>query len=81
MNGKLHTMRSDESESSDIRTGSRATFERSVEPFSSFPPPSSERVLTVFFTIMPERKPYDGTERKLVIAMDLGTTFSGVSYR
>ncbi|SJL14056.1 uncharacterized protein ARMOST_17509 [Armillaria ostoyae] len=29
---------------------------------------------------MPERKPYDGTERKLVIAMDLGTTFSGVSY-
>ncbi|KAK0448967.1 uncharacterized protein EV420DRAFT_836050 [Desarmillaria tabescens] len=29
---------------------------------------------------MPKRKPYNGTERKLVIAMDLGTTFSGVSY-
>ncbi|KAK0481095.1 hypothetical protein EDD18DRAFT_1203722 [Armillaria luteobubalina] len=29
---------------------------------------------------MPDRKPYEGTERKLVIAMDLGTTFSGVSY-
>ncbi|SJL14054.1 uncharacterized protein ARMOST_17507 [Armillaria ostoyae] len=29
---------------------------------------------------MSERKPYDGTQRKLVIAMDLGTTFSGASY-
>ncbi|KAK0222674.1 hypothetical protein EDD85DRAFT_914386 [Armillaria nabsnona] len=29
---------------------------------------------------MSDRKPYNGTERKLVIAMDLGTTFSGVSY-
>ncbi|KAJ4471454.1 hypothetical protein J3R30DRAFT_1080306 [Lentinula aciculospora] len=26
------------------------------------------------------RKPYDGTARKLVIAFDVGTTFSGVSY-
>ncbi|PBK90604.1 hypothetical protein ARMGADRAFT_1014645 [Armillaria gallica] len=29
---------------------------------------------------MSERKLYDGTQRKLVIAMDLGTTFSGASY-
>ncbi|KAM6497398.1 hypothetical protein JOM56_007871 [Amanita muscaria] len=27
-----------------------------------------------------QRKPYSGTERKLVIAFDVGTTFSGVSY-
>jgi len=27
------------------------------------------------------RKPYDGTCRKLVIAFDIGTTFSGASYR
>ncbi|KAK2464373.1 hypothetical protein APHAL10511_003519 [Amanita phalloides] len=26
------------------------------------------------------RKPYDGLERKLIIAFDVGTTFSGVSY-
>ncbi|KAK0212128.1 hypothetical protein DFS33DRAFT_1369960 [Desarmillaria ectypa] len=29
---------------------------------------------------MPGRKPYNFIEKKLVIAMDLGTTFSGVSY-
>ncbi|KAJ3710594.1 hypothetical protein DFJ43DRAFT_1170684 [Lentinula guzmanii] len=28
----------------------------------------------------PNRKPYDGSVRKLVIAFDIGTTFSGVSY-
>ncbi|KAJ3980729.1 hypothetical protein F5890DRAFT_1575470 [Lentinula detonsa] len=28
----------------------------------------------------PNRKPYDGSVRKLVIAFDVGTTFSGVSY-
>jgi hypothetical protein len=27
-----------------------------------------------------QRQPYSGTERKLVIAIDVGTTFSGVSY-
>ncbi|KAM6497434.1 hypothetical protein JOM56_007907 [Amanita muscaria] len=27
-----------------------------------------------------QRRPYSGTERKLVIAIDVGTTFSGVSY-
>lgn len=26
------------------------------------------------------RLPYHGTERKLVLAMDIGTTFSGISY-
>ena len=29
---------------------------------------------------MPFLKPYRGTARKLVLAMDVGTTFSGVSY-
>jgi len=29
---------------------------------------------------LPQRKPYDGYQRKLVIAFDIGTTFSGVSY-
>ncbi|EKM77785.1 hypothetical protein AGABI1DRAFT_121858 [Agaricus bisporus var. burnettii JB137-S8] len=29
---------------------------------------------------MPTRKPYAGTERKLVLAFDVGTTFSGISY-
>ncbi|KAF8632438.1 hypothetical protein AX15_001881 [Amanita polypyramis BW_CC] len=28
----------------------------------------------------PQRKPYSGAERQLVIAFDVGTTFSGVSY-
>ena len=28
----------------------------------------------------PTRKPYGGTARSLVIALDIGTTFSGVSY-
>lgn len=27
-----------------------------------------------------QREPYDGLERKLVIAFDVGTTFSGASY-
>lgn len=27
------------------------------------------------------RKPYDGTQRRIVIAFDLGTTWSGISYR
>ncbi|KAF8626057.1 hypothetical protein AX15_005102 [Amanita polypyramis BW_CC] len=27
-----------------------------------------------------QRKPYDGRQRKLIIAFDIGTTFSGVSY-
>ncbi|KIL56477.1 hypothetical protein M378DRAFT_17072 [Amanita muscaria Koide BX008] len=27
-----------------------------------------------------QRQPYSGTKRKLVIAIDVGTTFSGVSY-
>ncbi|PPQ94461.1 hypothetical protein CVT25_000853, partial [Psilocybe cyanescens] len=29
---------------------------------------------------MPTRQPYSGTQRKLVLAFDLGTTFSGISY-
>ncbi|KAF8333705.1 hypothetical protein F5887DRAFT_1286174 [Amanita rubescens] len=29
---------------------------------------------------LPQRKPYDGFQRKLIIAFDIGTTFSGVSY-
>lgn len=29
---------------------------------------------------MPPREPYDGTSRKLVLALDVGTTYSGVSY-
>ena len=29
---------------------------------------------------MSTRKPYDGSRRKLIVAMDVGTTFSGVSY-
>ncbi|KAI0315439.1 hypothetical protein OF83DRAFT_1173836, partial [Amylostereum chailletii] len=29
---------------------------------------------------MPEREPYRGTKRRLVLAFDLGTTFSGISY-
>lgn len=29
---------------------------------------------------MPERQPYQGPARKLVVAFDVGTTFSGVSY-
>ncbi|KAK2462912.1 hypothetical protein APHAL10511_005110 [Amanita phalloides] len=27
-----------------------------------------------------QRKPYDGTRQKLVVAFDVGTTFSGASY-
>jgi hypothetical protein len=29
---------------------------------------------------VPPRKPYKGLQKKLVIAFDVGTTFSGVSY-
>jgi len=29
---------------------------------------------------MPERQPYQGPARKLVVAFDVGTTYSGVSY-
>lgn len=29
---------------------------------------------------MPERLPYDGAARKLVMAFDVGTTYSGISY-
>ena len=29
---------------------------------------------------MPSRKPYSGSTRKLVIALDVGTTYSGISY-
>ena len=29
---------------------------------------------------MSARKPYTGAQRKLVVGMDVGTTFSGVSY-
>ncbi|KAG7450059.1 uncharacterized protein BT62DRAFT_928843 [Guyanagaster necrorhizus] len=31
-------------------------------------------------TTFPQRKPYSGVHRKLVISFDLGTTFSGISY-
>jgi hypothetical protein len=31
-------------------------------------------------TSMLPRKPYEGSTRKLVLAFDVGTTFSGVSY-
>ncbi|PPQ89040.1 hypothetical protein CVT25_006718 [Psilocybe cyanescens] len=30
---------------------------------------------------MPTRQPYSSTQRKLVLAFDVGTTFSGISYR
>ena len=30
--------------------------------------------------LMPERQPYQGPARKLVLAFDVGTTYSGVSY-
>src|SRR6266550_4424661 len=38
---------------------------------------------TIFHSYVPmaDRTPYKGRERKLVIALDVGTTFSGVSYR
>lgn len=29
---------------------------------------------------VPQRQPYKGLQKKLVIAFDVGTTFSGVSY-
>jgi hypothetical protein len=29
---------------------------------------------------MPPGKPYNGFQKKLIIAFDVGTTFSGVSY-
>lgn len=29
---------------------------------------------------MPTRAPYEGTERKLVLAFDVGATYSGISY-
>jgi hypothetical protein len=29
---------------------------------------------------LPQRKPYDGFQRKLIISFDIGTSFSGVSY-
>ena len=29
---------------------------------------------------MPTRQPYSGTQRKLVLAFDVGTTYSGISY-
>ena len=29
---------------------------------------------------MPSLRPYKGTVRKLVVAIDVGTTYSGVSY-
>lgn len=37
---------------------------------------------SVFSTIMSNtgRQPYHGTHRKLVLAFDIGTTFSGISY-
>lgn len=34
----------------------------------------------VFFEMATNRPPYHGTKRRLVLAFDLGTTFSGVSY-
>jgi hypothetical protein len=33
----------------------------------------------VFFAMRP-RQPFQGSQRKLVLAFDVGTTFSGVSY-
>ena len=30
--------------------------------------------------LMPTRQPYSGTKRKLVLALDVGTTYSGISY-
>ena len=29
---------------------------------------------------MPDRPPYEGDKRKLVLAFDVGTTYSGISY-
>ena len=29
---------------------------------------------------MPSREPYQGSSRELVVAFDVGTTYSGVSY-
>ncbi|KAI0315431.1 hypothetical protein OF83DRAFT_1173828 [Amylostereum chailletii] len=39
-----------------------------------------ESVKSLSHSYMTSRQPYDGLERRLVIAFDLGTTFSGVSY-
>jgi hypothetical protein len=31
--------------------------------------------------MLSSKGPYNGSRRKLVLALDLGTTFSGISYR
>lgn len=37
-------------------------------------------LLFCYLEIMPSRTSYTGTERKLVFAFDVGTTYSGISY-
>ena len=37
--------------------------------------------LTLIFPMSTSRSPFDGRSRKLVLAFDVGTTFSGISYR
>ena len=38
------------------------------------------RLVNVSRMSLPQRKPYNGFQRKLLISFDIGTTFSGVSY-
>lgn len=48
----------------------------SPSPLPGVPPPSSRAMKPTVGT----RKPYSGQSRSLVLALDVGTTFSGVSY-
>ena len=48
-------------------------------PSSSYPALSDLPCL--FIIIMSSRPPYKGSRRRLVMAFDVGTTFSGISYR
>jgi molecular chaperone DnaK (HSP70) len=48
---------------------------RSLLPIVGIPSFDSQR-----FALMHTRQPYSGTHRRLVLGIDLGTTYSGVSY-
>ena len=37
--------------------------------------------LTLIFPMSASRSPFQGRNRKLVLAFDVGTTYSGISYR
>jgi hypothetical protein len=51
-------------------------------PFHYYPHPTKGSVPSTMktITVADMRKPYRGPTRSLVIALDVGTTFSGVSY-